>query len=98
MYQQGDVLLFSFDEIPVGKKKASNHLAEGEATGHMHELDSGQLYEKNGILYFKVATGESTTLGHPEHKPVTFAPGNYEVTRQREYTPDNWKRKVYVRD
>jgi len=96
MKRQGDLLIVKVEKIPEGTvKQASRILAEGEATGHMHELDSGEVYEKSGVLYFKVTEGGVSTLNHPEHKSVTFEPGEYKVIRQREYEPRGWR---YVRD
>lgn len=96
--RQGDLLIIKVKEIPQGAIKRENMvLAEGEATGHMHELDSGEVYEKNGILYFKVSEGNIAILNHPEHKAITFEPGDYKVVRQREYVPGEWRGRI-VRD
>jgi hypothetical protein len=96
MKRQGDLLIVKIEKIPEDTvKQKSRILAEGEATGHMHELDSGEVYEKGGILYFKVMEGGVSTLNHPEHKSVTFESGEYKVIRQREYEPRGWR---YVRD
>ncbi|MFA5350917.1 MAG: hypothetical protein WC357_06285 [Candidatus Omnitrophota bacterium] len=96
MKRQGDLLIVKVEKIPEGTvKQTSRILAEGEATGHMHELDSGEVYEKSGVLYFKVTEGRVSTLNHPEHKAVTFEPGEYKVIKQREYEPRGWR---YVRD
>ena len=93
MKRQGDLLIVKVKGIPDGAVKQKNRvLAEGEITGHMHELDSGEVYEKGGILYFRVAENQRSTLKHQEHGPLTFEPGTYKVIRQREYEPDNWKR------
>ncbi len=96
MKRQGDLLIVKINKIPEdAKKKKSKVLAEGEVTGHLHELDSGEVYEKDGILYFKVLEGNSTRLIHQEHKAINFDPGEYKVIRQREYEPRGWRR---VRD
>ena len=96
MKRQGDLLIIKVDKIPEGTvKQKSRILAEGEATGHMHELDLGEVYEKEGVLYFSVETGSISTLNHPEHKAIEFEPGEYKVIRQREYEPEGWRR---VRD
>jgi formyltetrahydrofolate synthetase len=93
MKRQGDLLIVKVVKIPEDTvKQKSRILAEGEATGHMHELDKGEVYEKGGTLYFKVAQGVISTLNHPEHKAVTFEPGEYKVIRQREYEPKGWRR------
>ncbi|HOG23719.1 MAG: hypothetical protein BWY44_01453 [Candidatus Omnitrophica bacterium ADurb.Bin292] len=91
--RQGDLLIVRVEELPENSV-LQNHrvLAEGEATGHMHELDSGELYEKSGTLYFRVPEDQKTTLTHQEHGPITFEPGVYKVIRQREYEPRGWRR------
>ena len=91
MKRQGDLLIIKVNNIPAGASKRDTRvLAEGEATGHMHELDLGEVYEKEGVLYFKVPEGKPATLNHQEHKAVTFEPGEYKVIRQREYMPGAW--------
>lgn len=93
MKRQGDLLIVKVEKIPEGALKQKNRiLAEGEATGHMHQLDKGEVYEKKGTLYFKAAHGEVLTLNHPEHKAITFDQGEYKVIRQREYEPKGWRR------
>ena len=100
MRRQGDLLIIKVKKIPQGAvKKDSLVLAEGEATGHLHELDLGEVYEKDGTLYFRAPEDKLTTLNHPEHKPVTFEPGAYKVIRQMEYTPQSWQKDWrYVTD
>ena len=94
--RQGDFLVIKIKDIPPGAVKQSHRvLAEGEATGHRHELSEGDVYEKNGILFFHVETEKAVTLTHPEHHPITFSPGVYKVVRQKEYEPGIWR---YVTD
>ena len=96
MQRQGDLLIIKVKAIPEGAiKKLDRVLAEGEATGHCHKLDSGEVYEKEGILYFHVEEETETHLTHPEHGVMTFVPGKYKVIKQREYTPERW---IYVSD
>lgn len=98
MKRQGDLLIVKVDKIPQDALPKNNRvLAEGEATGHMHELDSGEVYEKEGTMYFHVPAGKTTNLNHPEHKTMTFTPGEYKVVRQREYVPGDWRGRI-VRD
>jgi hypothetical protein len=75
-------------------------LAEGETTGHKHELDKGTLYREKawrnqGQLYFRVPKKQVATLTHPEHKSLTFEEGLYKVITQREYEEEGARR---VRD
>ena len=96
MKRQGDILIVKVAGIPLGAtNRKCRILAEGEATGHMHELDSGEVYEKSGVLYFRVPDGKTVTLNHPEHGAMTFETGEYKVVKQREYKPDGWR---YVAD
>lgn len=93
MVRQGDLLIVKVNELPKDSVKHSHRvLADGEATGHKHELDSGELYEKEGTLFFSVLEDQRTTLKHEEHGPLTFEPGVYKVIRQREYEPRGWRR------
>ena len=90
MKRQGDILIIKIDRIPEGVvRKKDRVLAEGEATGHAHTLDAGDVYEKDGILYFKA--DDTVHLNHEEHGQITFKPGVYRVIRQREYEPDGWR-------
>ena len=99
MKRQGDLLIVKVKGIPLDAVKKKNRvLAEGEITGHMHELDSGEVYEKSGTLYFKVAENQTSTLKHEEHGALTFEPGTYKVIRQREYEPTSWKTSRQVHD
>ncbi len=91
MKRHGDLLIVKVGELPVGVLPwATRVLAEGEATGHKHELDRGDVYELDGVLYFRVADGEISTLTHQEHHALTFDPGVYKVIQQREYAPEGW--------
>ncbi len=97
MKRQGDLLIVRVDRLPIGARRIARRiLAEGEATGHLHELDCGQVYEKNGGLYFSVLDSEEAILSHPEHGPLQFERGLWKVIRQREYDPEVHER--YVRD
>jgi len=82
--------------------KKLNHsiLAEGEATGHKHEIVEGdiELFEIEGTLYLRVKS-EEAKLAHPEHKTIAIEKGTYEVDHQREYVPDgNYKKERRVWD
>jgi len=93
MVRQGDLLIVKVNELPNGCVRHQHRiLAEGEATGHLHELDSGELYESEGTLFFRVPEDRKTTLSHLEHGPITFDPGVYKVILQREYEPSGWRR------
>ena len=93
MQRQGDLLIIRINTIPSqAVQQQSRVLAEGEATGHLHQLDEeAEVYEEKGALYFRIKEDKKSILIHPEHKPLTFEPGVYRVIRQREYAPRGWR-------
>lgn len=94
LYRQGDVLIREVARLPKNLKvvKSKNRrfvLAEGEATGHAHTVavDNAKLFIDGEGRLFMTLDGE-TQLVHQEHDPIILAPGNFEVVRQREYSPE----------
>lgn len=89
-FRQGDVLLVWAEPSANGYQSKLPHLvlAEGEVTGHKHQITQGQaeLIEKNGILFLKVLS-ETVTLSHEEHQPIQIPQGTWMVRIQREYEP-----------
>ena len=92
MYRHGDVIIKIVKEIQ-GKKLNHLRLAEGEVTGHCHKITAGEaeLYEKDGVLYLRVKSAQAS-LTHEEHKTIEIPKGDYEITIQREYSPEGWRR------
>ena len=94
MYRHGEVLLIP-TEVVKGKKLPHLILAEGEVTGHKHEVKGkAELYEHEGTLFLKVDEAE---LVHEDHDTITLPKGNYEIVIQREYEISE-KRYREVRD
>ena len=94
MFRQGDVLFKEIAKVPNGgKRRASGHILEGEATGHIHrvaesDLDSADVLEVGeSQLYLSVSAEGGISIVHQEHHAITLPKGDYEVVRQREYTP-----------
>lgn len=92
MWRQGDVLFRAVREIPQGKrrKRANGHILEGEATGHIHriaDVAAAEVLEIGEGLYLSVGDA-GVSIVHEDHRPVELPPGNYEVVRQREYSPE----------
>jgi len=94
MYRQGDVLIRRIDKLPGGERvevapvNGRVVLAEGEATGHAHAVRAvGVALCMYGIQRILEVQRESV-LEHEEHADIVLPPGNYEVVRQREYTPE----------
>jgi hypothetical protein len=101
-YRQGDVLLVRrqdrklHDTAPVPRHHGRIILAEGEATGHAHAIDSPDatlLEGDEGERYLRVDA--PCDLVHEEHAAIVLEPGLYRVIRQREWGPGV---AGYVRD
>lgn len=98
MYRQGDVLLIPANDLSasheVPRENGRIVLAHGEATGHAHAIEEprARLFEepKSGRRLLRLVT--ESFLRHEEHAPITLPPGDYEVIRQREYTPEEIRR------
>ena len=95
MYRQGDVLLIPRKApIPKKAKRAEENgtavLAHGEATGHSHAFPTGdhrvQLFRDSEGAYLRVKA--EAPLQHQEHSTIVIPPGNYDVVRQVEYSPE----------
>tara|TARA_B100000315_G_scaffold255014_1_gene297310 strand:- start:718 stop:1038 length:321 start_codon:yes stop_codon:yes gene_type:complete len=89
-YRQGDVILICDAKIPEEKRKLCHSvLAEGEVTGHKHQVTEGdvELYEDVvGGIYLKVFSLDAK-ITHEEHGLIKLPKGDYEVRIQREYDP-----------
>jgi hypothetical protein len=93
MYRQGDVLFVERACRPAGKPvvRKNGEILEGEATGHIHRvapecLAAAEVYEIDGKLF--MSSEEGISIVHEEHHTLVLPPGNYEVVRQREYSPE----------
>jgi hypothetical protein len=92
-YRQGDILFIEVQELPKGIKKLEHCvIAEGEATGHKHQIvEEGaaalfELTNENGAVKF-LQTMKDTLVMHEEHRPIPLKAGFYEIRQQREYQP-----------
>lgn len=105
---QGDLMIARIDSIPskaekVKAEKGRFVVAHSE-TGHDHviaERPNVSLYSTGDpmVSYLQVIQAEEeveTILEHlrnfDTHEPIKIPPGNYEIRRQREYTPEGWRR------
>jgi hypothetical protein len=100
---QGDVMLRRIDTIPQTAKPAApengNYVVAHSETGHHHvvkERGAKLLIDETNkfIAYLEVA--EPTVLEHlrsfDTHESYMLEPGKYEIRRQREHTPEGWRR------
>ncbi len=99
IYRQGDVAIIPVARLPrvrtpVAREGGRIVLAHGEATGHAHALvdDQAGFFEAPATTkrparrYLRLVKG--ARLFHEEHAPIELPPGQYEVRRQREYSPE----------
>lgn len=93
IYRQGDVLFKERACRPAGKPvvRKSGEILEGEVTGHIHRiapscLATAEVYEIEGKLF--MSSEEGISIVHEEHHTLELPPGNYEIVRQREYSPE----------
>ena len=98
MFRQGDLLLVRVDRAPAGRRVEAEHgrliLARGEVTGHHHSVAvaDAELVDTAEGVFLRIMA--ATPLVHQEHGAITLEPGDYRVTRQREYQPGELPRQV----
>jgi hypothetical protein len=94
IYRQGDVLFKEVKTIPKGGKlRVSGHILEGEVTGHIHKVAEAQLAEAELLecgadLFLSVSAEGGVSIVHEDHHTLVLPAGNYEIVRQREYSPE----------
>ena len=90
LFRHGDLLIREVSSIPESVIPLStNIIAEGEKTGHNHELDGPhRVYEDiNKDLFFEAK--QDIELKHPEHNTIRIPKGNYVIVPEREHDPFN---------
>ncbi len=92
-YRQGDVLLVPVSKLPPGERKLRKNgvLAYGEVTGHSHavaDLKAAEVYDIGDGAFLSVTDNGGVSIVHQEHGTVEIPKGDYRVTIQREYTPE----------
>jgi hypothetical protein len=100
---QGDLMIRRIDAVPTSAKVSAPekgvHILAHSETGHHHIVASRAadmfIDEMNKFIgYLNVS--DDTILKHlrdfDTHEPLLIPPGVYEVRRQREYTPEGWRR------
>jgi len=95
-FRQGDVFIMRVDSVPTNAKPVDREngkivLAHGEVTGHAHTINDtvtdpfASLFATEDAVYLSV--DNEVAVVHQEHDAITLPAGNYQVRRQREYTP-----------
>lgn len=98
---QGDVAFLRVDELPEGLKEAKGengvHIVAHSETGHHHTIDAAavQMFPVDNFeSYMKVNV--PTHVVHERawdtHEPIKFDVGIYKINRQKEKTPEGWRR------
>ena len=96
MFRQGDVLIVPISALPdnlelVEREQGRVVLAHGEVTGHAHAIKDrhAALFRdpKLAAIFMHVSGNFPVALEHEEHDTVNVPPGDYEIIRQREYSP-----------
>lgn len=96
-YRQGDVLIERISSLPKNRKPVAREhgkviLAHGEVTGHAHAIADNHVAQTAsadhpGVTFLEVSEAMAA-LKHEEHATIELPPGEYRVTRQREYSPE----------
>lgn len=105
MAAQGDMLLVRIEALPAGavaaKAEGGRFVLAHSETGHNHtvlERPTVRLFNDamDTFRSFLVVEDEPAELQHERsfdtHEPLLIPPGTYEVRRQREYTPEGFRR------
>src|SRR5438105_1859676 len=97
MFRQGDVLIIPIASLPkqledVKRENGRVVLAHGEATGHAHAIKDKRaaLFRdpKLAAIFMHISGDAPVALEHDEHETIQIPPGDYQVIRQREYSPE----------
>jgi len=102
---QGDMMLIRITALPVGLTElpAENgqHILAHSETGHNHVVMDRPAVRHFAAMdefrsYLEVSGDDPVELQHlrsfDTHESVEIKPGIYEVRRQREYTPEGFRR------
>lgn len=100
---QGDILITRIDKMPAEvttmDPEGGNYVCAHSETGHHHvvrasEAKAFQHTENPFIMYLMVDNAASIDhlRGFDTHGSLALTPGIYQINRQREYTPEGFRR------
>ena len=99
---QGDLNIWSVNDIPselsgTSPSKDGNHVLAHSETGHHHVIsdDSVTLYNQDEFISYLDVEKDSNVIhlrGFDTHETIQLPAGKYRLTRQREYTPEGYRR------
>lgn len=100
---QGDIRIERIDDLPLGAVPVAPDggkvIVTHSETGHHHVMDAATVTMHrlpDSIMDCLLVVSAPTPLehlrAHDTHEPIMFAAGTYRVRRQREYTPEGFRR------
>lgn len=98
---QGDLNIFACESIPDGLVEklpgAEGHVLAHSETGHHHVIDGNtvRVYEQDEFVSYLDVEKESNVVHLRQfdtHEPIALPPGQYRMTRQREYMSEGFRR------
>ncbi len=100
---QGDIYIRKIEALPAGteaiKPEKGRLIVTHSETGHHHVMaaDTVTMHRlPDSIMDCFLVVKEPAVLEHlrphDTHEPIKFEKGTYHVRRQREYTPEGWRR------
>lgn len=99
---QGDLNIFLVDSIPKDLTEASpekdgNHILAHSETGHHHVIDGNtvRVFNENEFSSYLEVKEDSNIIhlrGFDTHETMKVPAGKYRISRQREYTPEGYRR------
>lgn len=101
---QGDIAIAHLDALPEGVEVSAAvngvHVLAHSETGHNHEVAFAdtQFYNDpdNELVSYLVVEKDGVELKHNRsyntHETISFDAGVYRINRQREYTPEGYRR------
>lgn len=103
MAAQGDVMFIRIKEVPanavIAKDEAGLFVVAHSETGHNHVINSKNarmLIDKTNNFHAYLKISKDTEVKHlrsfDTHESLLLTPGNYEIRRQREYTPEGFRK------
>lgn len=103
MAAQGDCLIRKIDKLPdnveLAKANGEHYTVAHSETGHNHVIDRNKaqlLIDKTNEFIAYLDVKEDTPIEHQRsydtHESIMIPKGLYEVRRQREYTPEGYRK------
>ena len=99
---QGDLNILAIDSIPEGleeceKDGKGRYIVAHSETGHHHVMDGNTVRVFDADEFRSYADVQETTnvvhlRGFDTHEAIALPPGKYAFLRQREYTPEGYRR------